>query len=64
MNLIDFHVTEVLGPPVKRTTIDGREYWVTPVVYWDDGGSGQRKEVMSFSEDHAKTIKPGYVGQH
>lgn len=64
MNLIDFHVTEVLGPPVKKTTDNGRDYWLTPVVYWDDGGDELRKQVMSFSEDHANSITVGYVGQH
>lgn len=64
MNLIDFHVTEVLSEPVKKTTSCGMEYWLTPVVYWDDGGDNQKKEVMSFSQEHAESIKPGYVGQH
>lgn len=63
MNLIDFHVTEVLGPPVKHTTKHG-PYWLPPVVYSDDGGGNQRKEVMSFSEEEANSIKPGYIGQH
>lgn len=64
MNLIDFHVTQVLAKPTKHTTEEGKDYWLTPVVYWDDGEDDLHTEVMSFTEEHANSIKPGFVGQH
>lgn len=64
MNLIDFHVTKVLSNPEKKTSESGKEYWLTEVEYWDDGGSGQKMKVMTFSEDQAKMVVAGYVGQH
>lgn len=63
MNLIDFHVTKVLGPPVQRST-ENHTWWEVPVEYWDDGGNNQVKNVWCSTEDAAKAIQPGYVGQH
>lgn len=54
----------MLAKPTKHTTPEGKDYWLTPVVYWDDGGDDLQTEVMSFTEEHANSIKPGFVGQH
>lgn len=63
MNLIDFHVTKVLGQPVKRDAEWGT-YYKLEVEFSDDGGDGQIKTLTSQSLDFLKSVKPGYVGQH
>lgn len=63
MNLIDFHVTKVLGQPVRRDAEWGT-YYKLEVEYWDDGGSGKIMTLTSQSLDFLKSIRPGYVGQH
>lgn len=62
MNLIDFHVTEILSEPVKVER-DWGTYWKVLVKYWDDGGKSE-KYLTVYSEESARAIKPGYVGQH
>lgn len=62
MNLIDFHVTEVLSEPI-RVDVDWGTYWKVQVSYWDDGGNDQVKWVTG-TENFVKNIRIGYVGQH
>lgn len=62
MNLIDFHVTEVLSEPVKVER-DWGTYWKVLVKYWDDGGETE-DWLTQPTEEGIRNIKPGYVGQH
>lgn len=72
MNVIDFHVTEVLSrrefdPAVEWGVTEGDSlYGKTFVEFkvkgWDDGGVSE--EVLYFEKGKEPDIKPGYVFQH
>jgi len=62
MNLIDFHVIEVLSEPIL-VECDWGVYWKVLAKYWDD--SGTYIDWLSLcSEEAIREIKPGYIGQH
>lgn len=62
MNLIDFHVTEVLSEPLKVEQ-DWGSYWKLHLKYWDDAGEITEWKIF-LTEEEALRVKPGYVGQH
>lgn len=72
MNLIDAHVTKVLG---KRNidankewnlsandALYGRQYTIVTVEYVDMGGSGTTD--LWFARDKEPNIEPGFIFQH
>lgn len=62
MNLIDFHVTEVLSEPILVER-DWGSYWKVLVKYNDDGGETE-DWLIQPTEELICRIKPGYIGQH
>ena len=68
MNLIDYEVTAVLSSPVHRTyqTSGGEilQWWEVQIEYTDDGGAGQIKNEIFFTEESANECEVGMIYQH
>jgi len=62
MNLIDFHVTNVLSEPILVER-DWGSYWKVLVRYQDDAGETEDWLCQPTGE-LIREIKPGYIGQH
>ncbi len=62
MNLIDYYVTEVLSEPVKVER-DWGSYWKVKVKY-QDYGEEVTDWIIAPTEEDARKIVVGYVGQH
>ena len=62
MNLIDFHVIEVLSDPI-RVDREWGSYWKVYVKYCDDGGETE-DWLTQLTQEGIMKIQPGYIGQH